>query len=346
MLWAARPVAEAILAGDLLFGNLETPVSKALQKFPRVPGQYHAPMGIAAELKCFGFDVINLAHGHIYDFGAEGVACTLDELDNAALAHIGIGRDIDAATAPAVVTARNGTVFGFLGYTTMHNALDSTHEYVACFPAVDRVRRDVAKLRRSVDVVVVSCHTGAQYNPYPSPEIRKITRAAIGAGASVYLGHHPHVPQGWERIEHGLALYSLGDFLAPVQNEQTRRTYFARIPLTDGKADAPEIVPCYITDDCRTTLAEGELGESILRHIAEISQAIADGRSDRLHCDTAASRFWSQYVRSWIDEFRCGGPAVILRKFKKLRRSHFQLMWHATVRRLARLARRRRPTSD
>ncbi len=33
------------------------------------------------------------------------------------------------------------------------------------------------------------------------------------AGAVAVVGHHPHVPQGWERYRDGLIFYSLGDYL-------------------------------------------------------------------------------------------------------------------------------------
>ncbi len=329
LLWGLLPLGDALRQGDLLFGNFETPISVARQPAPGAPDKYFSPPGVARALREYGFSVVNLAHNHIYDFGAEGAEATITEMDESGLPHVGIGRNADEAARSVIVMSRNGVPVGFIGYTTAHNALNPKNAYVACFPALERVARDVAALRNEVETVVVSCHTGAQYNPYPAPETRRLARAAIEAGAAVFLGHHPHVPQGCERIGDGLAVYSLGDFSAPVHNEQTRRTFFVRIRIQTGAVRAYELVPCYITDECQTALAEGALRNEIANHLAELTRAIDEGRSDDLHFDTARSRFFSQYVSSWMRELRVGGPRVLLRKFMSLRAYHAQLIGRA-----------------
>jgi poly-gamma-glutamate synthesis protein (capsule biosynthesis protein) len=328
-LWGLRPLGGALLEGDLLFGNFETPISAARCHEPDAPDKYWCPPGVGRALREYGFDVVNLAHNHIYDFGAEGVEATTTELRAAGLPFVGIGRTTDEAAAPAVVTTRTGVPVGFLGYTTAVNALDPRHAYVACYPGPARVAEDIRRLRARVETVVVSCHSGAQYNPYPAPETRALARAALEAGAAVFLGHHPHVPQGCEPIGRGLAVYSLGDFLAPVWNEQTRRTFFVRVRIDGAAVIRHELVPCCVTDHGQTTLATGALQAEIGTHLAELSRAIAEGRSDALHFATARGRFFSQYLTSWIQELRTGGPRVLMRKFRNLRGYHLQLIVQA-----------------
>ncbi|HEX3007985.1 MAG TPA: CapA family protein, partial [Bacteroidales bacterium] len=145
-------------------------------------------------------------------------------------------------------------------------------------------------------------------------------------GASIYLGHHPHIPQGIEKIGEGLAVYSLGDFVAPVHTEETRKTYFVKINLESDRVVGYEIVPCYITDDCQTVPAVSPRKEEIRAYIEELSCCINDGRSDEMHFKVAKSRFFSQYVRSWIEELRFGGPKVIFRKIRNFRYYHLQLI--------------------
>lgn len=325
-LWAFRPLCDELLKGDLLFGNFETPISRLRQNRPDAPDKYYSDPGIAVALKEYGFDVVNLAQNHIYDFGDEGVETTLEEMRQAKLVHFGIGRSAEEASKPAIVSSKTGMKVAFIGYTTAAPALDRKHGYVACFPDTALVTDQVCQAKKEADVVVVSCHTGAQYNPYPAPETRKLANAAMAAGASVFLGHHPHVPNGYEKIGAGLAIYSLGDFAAPVHTEDTRRTFFARIHLKGDVVVGHEIVPCYISDDCQTVLPPEEVRLRISEHIAQISQAIADGRSDDLHFNIARGRFFSQYVTSWMSELRYGGPGILLRKMKNLRYYHFQLM--------------------
>lgn len=329
LLWGFRPLAEALVRGDLLFGNFETPISVKQQNEPDSPDKYFSPPGIGYALRELGYDVVNLANNHIYDFGTEGVEATTEELTKAGLPFFGIGRTPEEAARPAIVNSRNGVKFGFLGYTTANNALDKKHSHVACFPDLERVGKDIMRLKDQVDIVVVSCHTGAQYNPYPAPETRKLARRVIERGASVYLGHHPHVAQGYERISDGLAVYSLGDFVAPIHSEESRDTFFIRITLAEAKVEAVEVVPCYISDQCRTVPAQDEHRERIAGRLQVLSNHILDGASDELHFTVARGRFFSQYVKSWIRELRYGGPRVIMRKIMSLRRYHLSLMFHA-----------------
>lgn len=332
-LWALRPLGEVLLQGDVLFGNFETPITKARRAEPGAPDLYFSPVGTGQALAEYGFDVVNLAHNHIYDFGAEGVEITRAELQAAGLPAIGIGCDADEAATPVVVSSPAGPV-AFLGYATAHNAVRSTNRYVACFPAVERVVADVRRIRPEVTAVVVSCHTGAQFNPYPAPETRALARAVLAAGASVFLGHHPHVPQGCERSGTGLAAYSLGDFVAPAPQEMRRRTFFLRVRLAGSEVLAHEAVPCFITEEYRTTLPGEPLRSEIAAHLAALDATLTEGRSDELHFATASQRFASQYLSSWWQELRRGGPRVLWRKLRNLRPYHFQLIRQTLARRL------------
>lgn len=328
-LWSLRPLGDALLQGDLLFGNLETPISIARQPAKGAPDRFFSPPGAARALRGYGFGIVNLAHNHILDFGAEGVEATISEADSVGLPYIGVGRSAEEASRPAIIQGRGGVRIGFLGYTTANNSLESDYGYVACRPELSRVTAQVKSLRVQVDYVVVSCHTGAQYNPYPAPEARAIAHAAINAGASIYLGHHPHVPQGCERIGDGLAVYSLGDFVAPPDYDYTRRTFFVRARLADGAVRGYECVPCYIDDECRTTLPDEGLRGEIAARINELSVAITEGRSDALHFATAGGRFSSQYLSSWREEFSREGIGFFWRKLRNLRLYHLRLVWHA-----------------
>jgi poly-gamma-glutamate capsule biosynthesis protein CapA/YwtB (metallophosphatase superfamily) len=324
--WSLRPVAEALRRGDVLFGNFETPVSMVRRAEAGCKPERFSPPGIGRALRGAGFDVVNVANNHIYDFGAEGVEATLRDLADGGPAAVGVGRTEAEARRPVVIAASSGERIGFLAYATAHMAVDTSHAYVASFPHIRTVTSDVTALRRSVDTVVVSCHTGAQYNPYPAPETRELARAAIGAGAAVFLGHHPHVPQGWERIGDGVAFYSLGNFVAPPLRAETCRTFFARVVLNGAHVSFHEVVPCSIEDDGRTVVAEGVRARDIGAEIDRLSNEIADGHSDDRHYAVARSRAWSQYAATWLRELRRGGPRVILRKVRHFRPYHATLV--------------------
>jgi poly-gamma-glutamate synthesis protein (capsule biosynthesis protein) len=74
------------------------------------------------------------------------------------------------------------------------------------------VLADIARLRESVDVAVVSLHWGEEFVGLPSESEVAAAHAMIEAGALAVIGHHPHVRRPCERIGQGVVAYSLGNF--------------------------------------------------------------------------------------------------------------------------------------
>ncbi|MGD0802224.1 MAG: CapA family protein, partial [Terracidiphilus sp.] len=77
----------------------------------------------------------------------------------------------------------------------------------------------VKKARAQCDFLVVSIHWGIEYSPAPRPEDVETAHKMLEAGASVIVGHHPHVLQPVEtyRTTDGrdaVIFYSLGNFLS------------------------------------------------------------------------------------------------------------------------------------
>ena len=75
------------------------------------------------------------------------------------------------------------------------------------------LERDIRKLRRSVDVVIVSLHWGIESSVSVHPFARELAHQGVDAGADLILGHHPHVPQGIETYKGAVIVYSLGNLI-------------------------------------------------------------------------------------------------------------------------------------
>jgi poly-gamma-glutamate synthesis protein (capsule biosynthesis protein) len=89
--------------------------------------------------------------------------------------------------------------------------------------------------RAQCDFLVVSIHWGIEYAPAPRPEDVDMTHKMLEAGASVVVGHHPHVLQPVEtyRTQDGrntVIFYSLGNFLS----NQSRSYVDGLMPDKDG----------------------------------------------------------------------------------------------------------------
>ena len=95
---------------------------------------------------------------------------------------------------------------------------------VALTPPLQELVVQVRMLREQVDYAVVALHTGIEFSPYPEPYFVELAHRLIDAGAALVVGHHPHVPQGWQRYGRGLIAYSLGDFLFDLPRHPTDLT--------------------------------------------------------------------------------------------------------------------------
>src|SRR5262249_39350463 len=71
----------------------------------------------------------------------------------------------------------------------------------------------IADLVARSSVVVVQLHAGFQFQEAGSRNVQEAAHAAIDAGASIVIGHHPHVLQGLEWYKGKLIAYSLGNLI-------------------------------------------------------------------------------------------------------------------------------------
>jgi len=206
---------------DLVVANLECVISDQGEPWRSKLIHLRTPLGAAESLVAGGIDVVSVANNHALDFGAAAFQDTLARLDDHGIAYAGGGAD-EAAAHTALVIEENGLRIAFLGYVMPFSSRTTfnTREWQAgpnqpgvAIGTPEAVRRDVALARATVDVVVVMVHGGVEYRRSPRASQREFATAAIDAGASLVLGHHPHVLQGYMRRGSTLVAFSLGNFL-------------------------------------------------------------------------------------------------------------------------------------
>lgn len=210
--WPFRAIAAFVEAADIAFVNLESPFTDRGRPSERGMIFRAAPEMIAG-LRLAGMDVVSTANNHARDGGGYGVEFTLKWLARNGIYAAGTGLTEEAAREGAVLE-RNGVRFGFLAYT--YDQLNGNHS--APDPRINgmevgRMREDVVRMSRRADVVVVSMHAGDEYRSRPNGQQVTFARAAVEAGASIVVGHHPHVIQPVERYRSGVIFYSLGNLV-------------------------------------------------------------------------------------------------------------------------------------
>ncbi|WP_262282675.1 CapA family protein [Micromonospora sp. MA102] len=206
---------KSALKGDLVMGNLEEPLTddtgagKCGPK-PKNCYQFRAPPGWAAHLRSAGFQLLNQANNHGYDYGQQGYENTQSALEAHGLKHTGAPGEITVVDVKGIKVA----VAGFSSYPWSNSLVD-----------IEAAKQVITMAKGMADLVVVQVHMGAEgadrSHVKPGTEMFfgenrgdpiRFSHAVIDAGADLVIGHGPHVLRGMEFYKGRLIAYSLGNF--------------------------------------------------------------------------------------------------------------------------------------
>lgn len=239
-------VTNVLAAGDIRYANLECCFYQPGGARSLSDEGFYAAPAIGQALRVAGFQAVGTANN--VNYGAEAILSSLKTLDELGVAHTGSGANSVAAHAPAYVQAK-GVKAGFIQRTsvywpTNHEAAEHSpgvaalrgetayrvpaHKTRADIPPMNRpgippevvtwaepkylqrLRDDVARLRKDADVVVASHHWGLHQDVLQY--MTDIAHAAIDAGADVVVGHGPHYSLPVEIYKGKPIFYGLGSF--------------------------------------------------------------------------------------------------------------------------------------
>ncbi|MFA5076227.1 MAG: CapA family protein [Patescibacteria group bacterium] len=203
-----KNLAPLLSQADITFGNLESPFATGQPIFEGM--SFKAQPEAIAGLKLAGFDVLSLANNHNLNQGRQGLLYSLDYLNDNGILPIGAG--VDFITAHQGVKIKvNDTTFGFLAYT--YEPIVNYSSPVLNNFDFEQLSQDITQLKKEADIIVVSMHAGIEYTFLPNQQQQDFAHRAIEAGASLIIGHHPHVTQLVEQYNEGWIFYSLGNFV-------------------------------------------------------------------------------------------------------------------------------------
>jgi poly-gamma-glutamate capsule biosynthesis protein CapA/YwtB (metallophosphatase superfamily) len=263
-------VVEACREADLFVLNLECCISERGSPWlrPGKPFFFRAPPRAVEALTHIGVDCVTLANNHALDFGEEALLDTLRFLEEAGIAVVGAGPDVEAARRPAVLEA-SGFRLAVVGVTDHPDDFAAGEgrpgvAFADLWTEVPGWLGDVVgKARAEADAVLVTPHWGPNMVPSPVPHVRRAAAALLEAGATLVAGHSAHVFHGVE----GPVLYDLGDFLDDYAVDPVLRNDLSLLWLVDLDERGPvrlEALPLFL-DFCFTTVARGEDGAWIRR---------------------------------------------------------------------------------
>jgi poly-gamma-glutamate synthesis protein (capsule biosynthesis protein) len=236
-----RNVAPLLKEGDIGFCQLEVNFSTRGTPLPQARLPMRADPAGARAIRDAGFHVVSFASNHCMDWGQDAFFDTIDALERASLAVIGVGQNIAEARKPAFIDCK-GTRIAFLAYNsvlpmaywaeegrpgcvplrafTVYEQIEHDQPGTPCrvhtFPHkadLAAMVDDIREAKSQADLVIVSTHWGVHFIPAVIADYEKeIAHAACDAGADLIVGHHPHILKGIEVYKGKVIFHSLCNF--------------------------------------------------------------------------------------------------------------------------------------
>jgi poly-gamma-glutamate synthesis protein (capsule biosynthesis protein) len=255
--WPFAKIAEYLGSADLLFGNLEGPISS---RGRNVGSQYsfRADPKVVEGLNFAGFDVLSVANNHIGDWTKDAMDDTFAILKNNGIEHAGGGNNVKEAHRAKVKEVK-GLKFGFLAYTALGAEYTEATASSSGIAWLDKEKMiaDITEAKKSSDFIVVSLHFGEEYKQKSNPFQQDVAHAAIDAGASLVIGHHPHVIEETEEYHGGFIAYSLGNFIFDQSfSKETMRGLLLKVVIEGKNIKNIEPVAINISREFQASVAQ------------------------------------------------------------------------------------------
>ncbi|TQD23851.1 CapA family protein [Methanolobus vulcani] len=248
---------------DISICNFEAPVESSGQAIPKAGPHLNQTIESVELIKETGFNVCSLANNHIYDYGDVGLRETLDIITKNELESIGAGMDFNSAYKPLIKVV-NDVKIGLLSLcesefgSLLDNENRGGYGYINHLNVNDIIR----KIRDEVDCLILIAHGGVEEVPLPLPQWRERYRNLCDQGVDFVIGHHPHVPQGYEKYKNSMIFYSLGNFFMDSGDFENKLNYGYSVILDISKEKNDfKLVPHYTKNNFVQICNEDEYTE-------------------------------------------------------------------------------------
>jgi poly-gamma-glutamate synthesis protein (capsule biosynthesis protein) len=252
------PGANPLLPLKPLFDGVDLAVANAEAVFMRVNPRYADPQWNlwvpAAGAQAFtaaGIDLVTTANNHAWDGRAAGVVENLAHLRATGVKTIGTGATAAEARHPFTLRKGDACVTLIAATTKVNRRAKQAKEMVALYPPGEdeALLEQVRAARRAGCLAIPYVHWGKQFKHRPLASMQRLAHALVDAGATLVVGHHPHVLGAVEHYKGVPIAYTLGNLVFSTPYEITRKTGILHVTLNPEAAQPVaqlELIPIYI----------------------------------------------------------------------------------------------------
>lgn len=201
-------------------------------------------------LKYAGFHILNMANNHTMQYGTDVFKYTEKLLMENDIKTIG------TMSNPYRIVTKGTIDFAILGYSLRPNQF--RHKDIQYIEGErEKILGDIRALAKDNDHVIISIHWGDEYVDYPSKDQVELAHEMVDAGATLIIGHHPHILQGMEYYGNGAIFYSLGNFIFDKPQKLQRQSIILQAFFSKEKLEAVTVIPIFISNLFQPEIAKG-----------------------------------------------------------------------------------------
>jgi poly-gamma-glutamate synthesis protein (capsule biosynthesis protein) len=194
---------------------------------------------------------VTLGNNHILDFGVEALMDTFTNLRRSGVSYVGAGSDWQGASRAGLVETPVGTLRFVAFSNTLPRSYWAKKEKPGTLYGSEKAVRIALSRHRGKGPLIAAFHWGAELMTEPKEYQENLARLAIDSGATLVVGHHPHVPQPIEVYKGVPILYSLGNFAFGSWSKRTPYGLMAIAEFDDtGRCLYLEVYPLH-TDNTK-----------------------------------------------------------------------------------------------
>jgi len=224
-----------ISTADLSVVNLESPLVSRETPIFKPGGVIGANIKTINGFIASKWNVLNLANNHSFDHGSQGLLETIQNVKKAGLACVGAGENIEEAKKPFIKEINGERI---VIYSMAEREFSIADEKTPGANPLDIINF-VSAIRqyKQNSIFIVLIHGGAEFYPYPSPEMVRRCRFMVDMGADAVICCHTHCPLPWEIYANSPIIYSLGNLVFEPLNEVADswyEGYLARLIIENG----------------------------------------------------------------------------------------------------------------
>lgn len=218
---------------DYRIFNLEVPLTDANTPIKKCGPNLSAPTNTIAGIKSLGVDFFTLANNHILDQGEQGLASTMQILNDQQICFGGVGKNLQEASKPIIIEKGNEKIGIYC--CAEHEFSIATKNRAGAnpfdpFESLDHVQA----LKEKADYVIVLYHGGKEHYRYPSMRLQKTCRKLVEKGADLVICQHSHCIGCQENYKQGTIVYGQGNFLFDlIDNEYWKTSLLIQVDTSE-----------------------------------------------------------------------------------------------------------------